>query len=183
MIVGGDNSCAMLALLVVVLVVVSDMEKIRARSSGRCGADCQKTNDDASADDAVAARAATNVQPPAGNKAAAAPESTTKEADTVSAPGDNMKRATRMASIQKSSLSSMNPAMDCPRAFKALGVAGPLQTALAFSQCDGETSKAKGTCVEDKLPSMTCMWSMAPPQLPMTQVPIDETMISPADEE
>lgn len=171
-----NQTCILLALIIVFLVVASDME--RTRSIRKCGADCESkkkpTPPPAEAagetDEVVAARAAAQVALP--------------EVDGVAAPGDSMSRSDRISQIQAATTKGINPSMECPTATRQVGIGGPLQTALAFSSCNGDASSraASYQCSEPKLPSATCMWANAPPQLPMMPM-IDETSMPPNTEE
>ena len=160
----GENTCTTIALVVILMLILMDARRSRASLAQTCGTDCEEkkkkeadvvADEEEEEEEAVAARAA------ATKPAEDAAEVRTSEPTIVN-------RTEREEKYKKAFVTALQPTSDCTKATRSKGIPGLQHTMLAAMKCGGDASEQKGyACAEDKLPSSTCMWHMAPAHMPL----------------
>ena len=159
----GENTCTTIALVVILMLILMDVRRTRSNFSRTCGTDCEEktkksveTDEEEEDEEAiVAARAAAAQQP-------------VKDGEVRTSEPAVVNRTEREEKYKKAFVTALQPTSDCTKATRSKGVPGLQHTMLQAMKCGGDASEQTGyACAEDKLPSSTCMWHMAPAHMPL----------------
>ena len=159
----GENTCTIIALVVILMLILMDVRRTRTTFSRTCGTDCEEkkkadtadAGDDEEEEAVVAARAA-------------AAQQSDEDGEVRASEATVVNRTEREEKYKKAFVTALQPISDCTKATRSKGVPGLQHTMLAAMKCGGDASDQTGyACAEDKLPSSTCMWHMAPAHMPL----------------
>ena len=157
----SENTCTTIALVVILMLILMDIRRTRVTFTRTCGTDCEKkkaeATDEVEEEAVVAARAV-----------AASTQQMDEDGDVKTLEPTVVKRTEREEKYKKAFVTALQPTSDCTKATRSKGIPGLQHTMLAAMKCGGDASEqTAAACAEDKLPSSTCMWHMAPAHMPL----------------